>query len=493
VKRVAFYLLLIALFASGPAAAAGNADFDSWVGRDLLPYVTTELSTSPRFRNESFRFVLMSADTPQSEGTALAFYLRDRLREAANELTEIRVAWLSDQPGAGLASADGHLDCTRNDADYLVGIELNELSPGVVDIKVGALDVAEREWVPGFSRTWRGPVSGRHRVNLNRFESDPTFRGERDAPWEDNETDLMATHLAYELGCKLLSQTRGEYVVAAHDINGDVDATTALVELVGNNLAGVRALQFAAGNTNAVLEGKAHRIDDDLFQYWITITPTDPESEMRALSADAYVRIPDTYRAATLVPGERFSLAPDPDGFIRAMGIVRLPDVRACADASTGYSRVSGRPGASSDCFAVQVAADDDAISFVLVHQQNHGLVRLGDRQCGDRAMAKVARAGERLRFALPIDAIHSGDWTSSADWSLTPRADSWYVLAANDSRAGRALARHIEELPVRCSASVRPGFEGQSLSNWLKALDDIIEHWSPAIDWRSIQVEDVY
>ena len=132
--------------------------------------------------------------------------------------------------------------------------------------------------------------------------SDPTFRGERNAPWKDTETDLMAANLAYELGCKLLGQTAGEYVVATHDINGEVDPTTALVELVSNNLAGLRALQFAAGETNAVIEGKAHRIDEELFQYWVTITPTDPDSEMTALSADAYVYIPDAYAAAALVP-----------------------------------------------------------------------------------------------------------------------------------------------------------------------------------------------
>ena len=492
-KRMVSSLLLVAMSLSGTAAAARDTDFDTWVDRELLPRVTSELASSPRFRNETFRFVLMSGDSPQSEGSALAFYLRDRLREAANELTEIRVAWVSDQPGTGLASADGHLDCTKHDADYLIGIELKAMSSGAVDVKVGALDVAEREWVPGFSQAWRGQVSGRHRISLNRIESDPTFRGERNAPWGDTETDLMATQLAFELGCKLLSQTRGEYIVPANDINGDVDATTALVELVGNNLAGVRALQFAAGQTNAVIEGKAHRIDDDLFQYWITITPTDPGSEMRALSADAYVRIPGTYRAATLVPEEIFSLPPNPDGFLRGMGIVRLPDVEACAVASTGYARVSGRPGATGDCFAVQVAADDDAVTFVLVHQQNHGLVRLGDRRCGDRAIAKVARAGERLRYALPLDTMRTGDWTEVADWSLTPRADTWTVIAAKNSQAGRAIARHIEELPARCSASVRPGFEGQSLRNWLEELDSIIEHWSPAIDWRSVQVKDVY
>ena len=458
-KKLLVSLILIAT----PAAYAGsrNVDLDSWVERDLIPYVEQQLSTMPRFRDETFRFVVMQEDSPQSEGSALSIALRDRVRDA--------------------------------NANYLIGIEVRERSPGEVNVSVRALDVEERSWVAGFTRHWQGSLSGSQRRMLRTISSDPTFRGERDAPWKDSETDLMAAHLAYELGCKLLGQTAGEYVIAGKNFNGDVDLTTALVELVSNNLAGVRALRFTAGDANAVIDGKAHRIDDDLFQYWVTITPADSESPMTALSADAYVQIPDPYKAATLVPEVTFEIPGRSNGFISSFGVVRMTSSQSCASDSHWYSGASNSRNRGGDCFALQLEARDDAVVFFLNHQLNYGLVRLADRNCARRSMARVARLNEALRLPLPLDTLQSGAWSNVDSWSLSPRADTYYAIATTDTAAARALSKHIEQLPQRCGASVRPGIEKEELRRWLEELTAMSEHWSPSIEWRSLRVKDVY
>ena len=489
-SRVAAIALV--LLAAVPAGAR-DSDLDRWLDRDLVPWVRQQLTTLPRFRNESFRFVIMQDDRPESEGTALAVSVRNTLRDAMTDVPGIRVAWQGDQPGVGIVAGETPLDCTRNDANYFIGLELEEIRPGLIDIRVRALDIEERTWVAGFSRQWRGEVQGEQRLALRQIVSDPTFRGERNAPWRDTETDLMAANLAYELGCKLLRQTAGEYVVATHDINGEVDPTTALVELVSNNLAGLRALQFAAGETNAVIEGKAHRIDDELFQYWVTITPTNADSEMTVLSADAYVYIPDPYAAASLVPEATFNLSRSDAEILTDFSVVRLYDMQACLKDRPFFSgAVDGRRYAG-DCFALQTAASDDAVIFFLNHQLNYGLVRLAYGECDERTSARIVRAREELQQPLPLDTLQSGSWSSAGTWSLSPRADTYYVLAASDSKAGQALSQHIRKLPRRCSASVRPGFEGEELRVWLEELAAISAHWSPAIDWQSIKVKDVY
>ncbi len=492
-KRFIASCLLVAALSLDGHAASRTPDLESWFSRDLVPYVKQQLTTLPRFRNESFRFVVMAEDSPKSEGTALAITLRDRLRDSVSDVPGIRVAWQADQPGVGLVADVGSLDCTRNEANYFVGIELREISPGQIDIQIRVLDIEERSWVTGFHRSWRGPVNGAQRIELHQFVSDPTFRGEREAPWKDSETDLMAAHLAYELGCKLLKQTAGEYVVAANDVEGDVDTTTALLELVSNNLAGVHALQFAAGETNALIEGKAHRIDNDLFQYWVTITPTDPATEMTALSADAYVRIPDKYRAAALVPEATYELGKSVDRFVSSFGVVRMHDPQDCLIDQPYFSGASNSGRYAGDCFALQIEASGDAVVFFLNHQLNYGLVRLADNACARKSMAKVARANEDVRLPLPLDSLRSGSWTDADTWSLSPRADTYYVLAATDTKAARALSNHIDELPKRCSASLRPGLEGEELRRWLEELDAITDHWAAAIDWRSIRVKDIY
>ena len=70
---------------------------------------------------------------------------------------------------------------------------------------------------------------------------------------------------------------------------------------------------------------------------------------------------------------------------------------------------------------------------------------------------------------------------------------DTYYVLAASDNRAARALARHIERLPLRCTASVRQGLKGAELKRWLEELETMAGHWKSDIDWQLIRVRNLY
>ena len=56
--------------------------------------------------------------------------------------------------------------------------------------------------------------------------------------------DLLATDLAYDLGCSLLRQVSGEYVVLLDDQTDTDTALSGVVELVSNNLARKQALQL---------------------------------------------------------------------------------------------------------------------------------------------------------------------------------------------------------------------------------------------------------
>ena len=491
--------LLLAVFAGDGHTASRNTDLDSWLARDLLPYVRQQLTTHPRFRSESFRFVIMRDDSPQSEGSALAIGIRDRLRDSLINEPGIRVTWQADQPGVGLAAGSSGLDCTKNQASYFIGIELDEDSPGQISVSVRALDIGERAWVPEFGRAWQGAINYGQRRELRIVAPDPTFRGERYAPWDSSETDLMAAHLAYELGCNLLRQTAGEYILAEMRSTPQSTTDNPLVELVGNNLAGIPSLQFSSPDEapNAAIEGKAHQIDDDLYQYWVTITPKDASSELVALSADAYIRIPDDYIAAKLVPEAVYEFPRVEDGFLSSLRIVQLSHQRMCLSESRRFTGTADsgahRRFAVEDCYALQLQSRDDAIVFFLNHQLNNGLVRLTDRSCSARSTPRIAKSNQDLRFPLPLESLRSGSWSVAESWSLHPDKDTFYALASSNSKAGRALARHIEQLPSRCTASIRGGLEGAELRRWLEALDEIVDHWESEIDWQSIRVRNVY
>ncbi len=229
----------------------------------------------------------------------------------------------------------------------------------------------------------------------------------------------------------------------------------------------------------------------------MTITPTDPSSEMTALSADAYVRIPDEYRAAELVPEANYEFAPGDADLLTQFRVIRLPRQVACPSSGSGYAGSATVGGGFSvetaECYALEVASSADAVTFFLNHQRNVGLVRLSDQRCGQRSVARIVRSGEQARLPLPLDMLQSGAWTIGDAWTLSPGADVYYVIAATDTQAARALSQHIEQLPRRCASSARSGLEGKALEEWLDELDSIRSRWGDAIDWRSIRVKDVY
>lgn len=491
--RSLFVLTLLA--ASLPVSAASrSADLDRWLVSELTPFVREQLMTHPRFRGESLRFVVLDNGNPRATSNALAFRIRDRLRETAADVPGVRLAWQPDDPHYLRNSQPGGVDCTKSEVHYLIGIELNLIESGLLSIELRALDVEDGTVVAGFTKSWQGHLSSREYRDFRHIETDPTFRGEREAPYEKSQTDLLAAHLAHDLGCNLLRQTEAEYVITGQDAGIESDPVSSMVELVSNNLAQYRSLQFSStgDSANSVIEGKAHQIDEDLYQYWITVQPRAADSELKAFSASAYVRLPEQFmlaEKATVPPGP--ALKSDAD-FLASLSIVELHNRQACiakglSTRSPGYRRDYG------DCFALQVQLEDDAVVFFLNHQLNNGLVRLADKSCMQRTSAKIARTGQRLQFALPPDSLPSAQWSEADSWHLQPDMDTYYAVAATDTKAARALSQHIEELPKRCSASVRPGMEGHALRQWMEELQEIINHWEPAVDWQTIRVRNIY
>ena len=487
------------------AASQGNAasrqvDLDTWLSRDLMPYVSQQLTTQPRFRNELLRFVVMTDENPQSASNRLALALRDRLRNSLADVPGIRIAWQPEQSTPG--TVNGNIDCTKDDVHYYIGIELTEGRAGTLNVAVRALDIEDRTWVAGFSRSWHGPLSTPQRRLLRQADTDLSFRGQRGAPYDETQTDLLAARLAHDLGCTLLRQTAAEYVVNSGGEKTNTDTaigTTGMLELITNNLADYRAVQYSttAANANAILEGKAHQIDDELFQYWITITPVDADSDMPTLSSNAYIRIPEKYSAAVLEPEVRITMAKSDASFLDTLQIVELRNVRLCSAGNNRYrtsrEMSSSYSFAGDDCYALQVGSTADAVVFFLNHQLNHGLVRLADATCSQRTSAKIARTNKQIRFPLPLESLPSSSWAVADSWQLHPDRETYYVVAATDTKAARALAQHIERLPKRCSASVRGGLEGTDLKRWLEELALVTEHWQGAIDWRSIRVKSIY
>jgi len=494
--------IVIALLMTGVAiphaVAAGKATLDSWVDSDLIPSVVSQLESHPRFRNAIVRFVVIQDGKPSATTNALAIALRDRLQDAVVDQSSVRVGWQVGREKFDRHYEQNQVDCTTGDVHYYIGLELEELRSGHFSIAVRALDIEEQRWVSGFGEYWQGTLTTLQHRAFRQPDADQAYLGQRTVPFEETQTDLLAAQIANSLGCSLLRQMSGEYVAALSSDESTVASKT--LTLVSNNLANYKALQITANDAgiNAVIDAKAHHIDEDLYQYWVTITPLRADSDLATITASAYVYMTEKFLPASV---ENARVASSFDHSLRQtdlldpLEIVRLQN-RSFCDRQPGNSRhVYGRPASSepAECYALQTQALEDSVVFFLYHQQNNGLVRLSDRDCPPRTNAHVARQGQALQFPLSIDTSGAPTWLPGGDWMLDPDTDTYYAVASSNTKAARALAKHIELLPRRCGVAMRPGMEDARLRRWFRELETIAEHWRSEIDWQSVRVRNVF
>ena len=452
-----FLLLLVTLAVLLPAETlARPRDAESWVSLTVAPALVRELATHPRFKGETIRVVVFEDDRPAAGSNVFALSLRDRLAGAIFDTPGIRMA-AERNPGT-------QLDCTLEDVDYLIGLQISYLGADEFRIDLRTLDIADQTWVTGFERTWQGQLTQSQLGELDQQRADPWFRGERAAPYDADQPDVLAADLAQELACASLRQTTGEYVVYQEPASGE--AMPGTTELVRNNLAALAALQFTEDPAlaNATLRGKSHAVEPGLSQYWATIAPTDAASELPTLTASAYVR----YEAPEVDP------------------IDALLNTQALLAPATVVD--SGGSGV-----AMQVRAKRDAVVFFLNHQQRYGLVHLSGPDCRPGPDARVLRSDESLSRTLPVSSLTTDAASATSGWSVEPAGDTYYAIAVSDSAAAYELSRHIRKLPRRCTPAARFGLRDEELRTWLAEFARIVERQREHIDWQAIQVRNVY
>jgi hypothetical protein len=504
-RRILILLTILVAQAIPTVAQSREKDLDRWLDRDLIPYVRQQLIVHPRFKNETVMFVVLQDNMPASASNALVLSLRDRMLAAAVATTGVAIGW---QQGRGGHSLDSQpQDCTLDDVHYYIGIELTQKLDSSYSVNVRALDLEDRNWVTGFGKRWQGRLSTTQRQAMRQSRIDETFLGARDVPFTLAQTDLLAAHLAHELSCTMQRRVSDEYVVAPDLREPAADGLQGTVELISNNLANRQALTLSndEARSNAVLSGKAHQIDGVLYQYWLTVTPRSEEDDVAALSASAYIVLPDTPVVARTSPvvsqADAQPVAASPafvsipnagkDSLISPLQLSSPTSFSDCQDSGIAVREASYMTGARS-CSLLHTRAQADSIVFFLEHQAKHGLVRLAGSQCRNRTAARIARRGETLNFPIAKTATAKQNWSETYDWLLEPDLDTYYAVVVTDAKLARRVANHMDNLPLRCSASIRPGLEDEELREWLSDFAMITARASKHVDWRAVKVKDV-
>ncbi|MDJ0941501.1 MAG: hypothetical protein QNJ00_17190 [Woeseiaceae bacterium] len=472
-------LLILAVAVSTPAFATSRLSLDSWVERELLPFVREQLTTHPRFKGETVLFVALDGNSRAAVSDGLSLALRDRLVDAAVTTSGIAIAW---QQGRGTAGA-ATIDCTRDDVHYYIGIDVR-VTGGDARVTLRALDVEQGSWVSGFGLDWRGSLNRSESRAYGTRQSDQTFLGARDVPFSANQTDLLARHIAHELSCALLRETSGSYVIDTQALaDDDSSQLNGMLELVGVNVAANAAIDLAGGTeqANAELVGKAHPIDRNLFQYWLTVRPLG-DDDLSAISASAYIRLPTG--AGDVVASAPPTVAVVPRTVSTAS--ISVPNASGGAFIAP-LTLAAGRDGS-----LLRTTARADSIVFFIQHDPLLGIVRLGDHDCRQRTIARLARSGDVLRFPVAYTSVGSREVHETVDWYVSPQRTTYYAIAVSDERTARRIANHIDRLPMRCGRSSRPGLTGGELEGWLETFAEIAARSARHIDWRAIEVKDV-
>ncbi|NNF41232.1 MAG: hypothetical protein HKN64_07615, partial [Woeseiaceae bacterium] len=494
-------LLTLLLAQSIPAVAQSKEkNLDRWLDRDLIPYVRQQLLVHPRFKNETVMFVVLRDNAPASSSNALALSLRDRMLAAAVATPGVAIGW--QQGRGGNTPESGLHDCRLDDVHYYIGVELLQQLDGSYSVNVRALDLEDRNWVTGFGKRWQGRLSTSERQAMRQGRTDETFLGARDVPFTLAQTDLLAAHLAHEMSCTLQRRVADDYVVATDVREPTAEGLHGTVELISNNLASRQALTLSSdvSRANAVLSGKAHQIDGVLFQYWLTVTPRNEDEDIAALSASAYVILPEAPTASMAkapVPTARESRqAPAPasisipnagkDALIGPLRLAAPASADECRDG--GFTvREASYLARSPRCSLLQTEARTDSIMFFLEHQANHGLVRLAGPACRDRTRARIARFGESISFPIAKTTTAKHNWHETFDWRLEPDLDTYYAVVVTDASVARRIANHMDKLPLRCSAAIRPGLEDDALRAWLGDFAMLAARSAEHVDWRAV------
>ncbi|MDJ0927918.1 MAG: hypothetical protein QNJ73_09730 [Gammaproteobacteria bacterium] len=489
------YLIATVLLLFARAVDARTTTLMTWADQELAPYVVSQLTEHPRFKGETVVFVALQDGAPAPITNALVLELRDRLVNAVIDEPAVTIGWQTDHVGR-----DGPaIDCTRDIVHYYIGLEVDRLIDDRHRVTLRVLDATDRSWVTGTSQSWEGRLTRAQKKAFSQSMTDEYFRGSREVPFSPTQTDLLAARLAHELTCNLLRQVGGEYVIAADSASERSAQLAGALELVRNNLAGNPALQITtnSGVANATLVGKAHPIAGDLHQYWVTITPTGTATELPAISASTYVRLPYSARVPVAAANPGPASAPLPvsapnNDLITPLYVVEPRQRSSCYRRGWPSRKVrvvgSDHTIARGECFWLQTRPERDVAMFLLNYQVIHGLVSLTGRRCGNSSAWLDARADKTLQFPAPDD-----DRVSASAWQGHAGLESFYAIAVSNDRAARELAVLVEQLPTRCALSATQGLSGSALEAWLARLGSFNNRWQHAVDWQAVRVEHVY
>ena len=271
-------------------------NLEEWVDYVAVPYLIRELGANPLFKGEPFLLVGMDRDNVEAQIDMLTAQLREEMIDGLLTTPGIGLVWRpSTKPWEHHTSLK-EVVCTESMKEkYYVGIDTSISSVnGKLNVKIRALDIAEKRWVTGFGISWQGKPSDMHRKALEDRRPDEYLLGLRPLPFNEHQADLLAAYLSRNLSCLFNTMDRDEAIVYVKKENsGNIRYFENAFGLVANYLARYREVMVTddPAKANITILAKVHPVHSQLFQVWVSAKYKKDQKYVPGRETEAYVSL----------------------------------------------------------------------------------------------------------------------------------------------------------------------------------------------------------
>ena len=274
----------------------GHPSLNIWLEKSLIPYLVEQFDQHPRFKGRPVLLVRIQGENVLSHIDDLTKQIRQKITDALLKRSGLDIAWRpSIQPWKHHQSFE-EISCGHyGEVGYYVGIDIGLSGENRdLQVKVRALNLAEKKWVSGFGMNWRGKPTRQQMEALAREHPDEYLRGLRPLPFSDRQPDMLAAYLSRNLSCILRQGQADDLVVhVAPPTPGTPDMLQTTLKLIGRYLTRFREVTVTDDPSlaNVTVVSTILPIDQNLYQVWISARQRQSEKYLPGAETEAYVMI----------------------------------------------------------------------------------------------------------------------------------------------------------------------------------------------------------
>jgi hypothetical protein len=454
-NRLTAVLTVCLLVSALLAPREGRTDnLGTWVSRDVVPWLTGQLTGYPRFKGEPVRVAAFDGSEEDPTPDLLSSTIVDTLERELSHHPDIGLVQGTPGPDWDSQRLPTPLPCVPPDEVYVIAVEARPVAGPEAAVRVRILDAEESAWVPGAVREWHGQLDVGERRELQQISARDDLRGRRELPFHPGQEDLLSARAAYVLGCALLAHPAGNLALWPGDTPDDEEAGR-IARLVPRYLArtGVLRLAKSRSEANMLLAVDSQTLDADIRQVWIDLSPVDGNPELPSLRTSLYTDTP---------PGKAASADSVVTGMVRLEEEKPRPGLAqtACEDGGceTGTLLFARSPGSSH-------------VELLAVTRTGF-LVRLYPGSCESTA---IRDDGLTLRW--------------SPDPVTREALLTVFAVSARTPGAADALSRQFGVIPGDCDGEMLHGIAARDR---LATIERTLAPYGDEIRWRRVHVAPV-